>query len=66
VERLRQSLTEKQPHRCHQCGWRRWRELTIHEEHPPVVVPDDLRVGGEAAPVSAAELDQLDLPTRRS
>ncbi len=59
VERLRQSVTDKQPVRCHQCGWRRWRDVVLHQEHEPVR-PDDLRTGRAGAPVSARELDQLD------
>jgi hypothetical protein len=65
LERLRQTLTDKQPLRCHQCGWRRWRDVLVHEEHAPVS-PDDLRTGRGVAPVSTNELDQLDSATRRS
>ena len=64
LERLRQALTDKQPVRCHQCGWRRWRDVVVHEEHAPVV-PDDLRTGRGRAPVSSNELDQLDSATRQ-
>jgi hypothetical protein len=63
VERLRQSLTGKQPLRCHECGWRRWHEVVVHEDHPPVL-PDDLRVGRSSVPVTASELEQLDSPAR--
>jgi C4-type Zn-finger protein len=59
VERLRQSVTDKQPVRCHECGWRRWRDVVVHEEHGPVR-PDDLRTGRTVAPVSASDLDRLD------
>ena len=65
VERLRQNLTDKQPIRCHECGWRRWRDVTVQEHRAPVV-PDDLRVGRVAPPVSASDLDQLDSTSRRS
>jgi DNA-directed RNA polymerase subunit RPC12/RpoP len=64
VERLRQNLTGKQPVRCHQCGWRRWRDVVMHEDQAPVV-PDDLRTGRSSAPVSARDLEQLDSATRR-
>ena len=59
VERVRQKLTDRQPMRCHQCGWRRWRDVIVHEEHAPVR-PDDLRTGRQTTPVSASELDHLD------
>lgn len=65
VERLRASLTEKQPVRCHECGWRRWRDVVVHEDHAPVL-PDDLRTGRGATPVSTTDLDQLDSATPRS
>lgn len=61
-ERLRQLLTEKQPYRCHQCGWRRWREVEVHPESPDVE-PDDLRTGRVPEPVSPRDLDQLDVPS---
>jgi DNA-directed RNA polymerase subunit RPC12/RpoP len=64
VERLRQNLTGKHPIRCHECGWRQWRDVTVREEHPPVG-PDDLRTGRTSAPVSASDLDQLDSAARR-
>jgi hypothetical protein len=59
VERARQALTDKQPYRCHQCGWRQWRDVVIHPEGPDAR-PDDLRTGRGARPVSPKELDQLD------
>jgi C4-type Zn-finger protein len=65
VERLRQSLTDKQPVRCHNCGWRRWRDVTVHEDHAPVL-PDDLRTGRTGAAVSTTDLDQLDSAAPRS
>jgi DNA-directed RNA polymerase subunit RPC12/RpoP len=58
-ERLRQLLTEKQPYRCHQCGWRRWRDVTVHPDSPDVE-PGDLRTGRSHEPVSTQELDKLD------
>ena len=59
VERLRQSMTSKQPYRCHGCGWRQWLEVRIHEESADVH-PEDLRTGKVARPVSSGDLDELD------
>ena len=59
LERLRQIATDRQPYRCHQCGWRKWREVEVHPESPDVR-PDDLRTGRQAAPVSTSDLDKLD------
>jgi hypothetical protein len=59
VERLWQMLTDKQPYRCHQCGWRRWGVVELGSSGPDVN-PEDLRTGRAPHPVSAAELDQLD------
>lgn len=64
-ERLRETLTDKQPVRCHQCGWRRWRDAVVHEDQAPVV-PDDLRTGRVGTPVSSTDLDQLDPRRPRS
>lgn len=58
-ERLRQLMTEKQPYRCHECGWRKWQDVRVHPDSPDVV-PDDLRTGRPLEPVSAHEFDQLD------
>ena len=63
VERVRQMLTEKQPYRCHQCGWRRWLDVLIHDS--PDVHPEDLRTGRVPSPMSATDFDELDLPGRR-
>jgi hypothetical protein len=63
VERARQALTGRQPYRCHGCGWRRWREVVVHGDHPDAQ-PEDLRTGRTPMPVVAADLDELD-PTRR-
>ena len=60
-ERLRQMLTDKQPYRCHQCGWRQWRDVLIHENAD--VHPEDLRTGRVPAPVSSNDIDQLDSST---
>jgi hypothetical protein len=58
-ERVRQMLTDKQPYRCHQCGWRRWRAVLLPSEGP-AVTPEDLRTGPQMQPVSMSDLDQLD------
>jgi hypothetical protein len=64
-ERLRQLMTEKQPYRCHECGWRKWREVRVHPDNPDVE-PEDLRTGRAPEPVSPHELDSLDTqPTER-
>lgn len=65
IERLRQRLTEKQPYRCHECGWRKWREVYVHDVTPDVG-PEDLRTGRVPQPVSPSDFDQLDtsLPRR--
>jgi hypothetical protein len=62
VERARAALSDKRPHRCHQCGWRQWLEVAVNAEEPETR-PDDLRTGREAQPVSPKELDQLDPAT---
>jgi hypothetical protein len=62
LERVRHRLTSKQPYRCHQCSWRRWREFVVHPDGPEAH-PEDLRTGREAPPVSPKELDQLDPAT---
>jgi hypothetical protein len=59
LERLRVRLTDKEPHRCRECGWRGWRALALSAPHPDVQ-PDDLRTGRQAAPVSSVDLDPLD------
>lgn len=59
MERLRQQITEKQPYRCHHCGWRKWREVRVYPDSPDVR-PDDLRTGRVSQPVSPRDLDQLD------
>jgi transposase-like protein len=59
LERLRQKLTDRQPYRCHECGWRRWREVEFIGRNPDVH-PEDLRTGRGAPPVSPTDVDQLD------
>ena len=65
IERLRQALTDKQPHRCHQCGWRKWQDVLIHPDNPDVN-PEDLRTGRAPAPVSPKDFDELDSPASDS
>lgn len=61
LERLRQALTDKQPYRCHQCNWRKWRDVEIHvDDGNDDVRPDDLRTGRTPKPVSPGDLDSLD------
>ena len=59
IERLRHRLTDRQPYRCHDCGWRRWQQMAFTAPNPDVT-PDDLRVGRRPAPVVADDLDPLD------
>lgn len=59
IERLRQKLTERQPYRCHECSWRKWREVEFLSANPDVK-PDDLRNGRQSGPLSTTEVDQLD------
>jgi transposase-like protein len=61
VERLRQKMTERQPFRCHQCGWRRWRDVEFPVAQPDVV-PADLRMPQPPHPLSQRDVDQLDDP----
>jgi hypothetical protein len=63
-ETLRHRFTDKQPYRCHQCGWRRWRPIEMASPQPDVL-PDDLRTSRSTSPVSSGDLDPLD-PTGRS
>ena len=58
LERLRQKMTDRQPYRCHECNWRKWREVEFLTVHPDVK-PEDLRTGREH-PLSTNEVDQLD------
>lgn len=64
LERLRQTVTGMHPVRCHQCGWRRWRNVIDRDSVP--IVPDDLRTGRTAAPLSNREIDQIDTAARQS
>lgn len=59
VERLRQVMTDKQPYRCHQCGWRKWDVVQLGSDGPDVS-PEDLRTGRASQPVTPSDLDQLD------
>jgi hypothetical protein len=59
VERIRRALTDRQPYRCHACGYRGWGEIQV-----PVDTsedgPDHLRTGAASKPITARDLDQLD------
>jgi hypothetical protein len=59
LERLRQKLTERQPYRCHECGWRKWREVEFLGADANVN-PDDLRTGRGPTPLSTSDVDELD------
>jgi len=59
AERLRQKLTDRQPYRCHECNWRKWREVEFHDSNPDVT-PEDLRTGRGVSPVSSKDVDELD------
>jgi hypothetical protein len=59
LEVLRHRLTDRQPYRCRDCGWRRWLAIEIVPIQPDVR-PDDLRTGGPPNPVAGGELDPLD------
>jgi len=65
IERLRQMFSDKQPYRCHQCGWRQWRDVLSHDQSPDVR-PEDLRTGRVPGPVSSKDIDQLDSSTPRT
>ena len=62
VERLRQIITDKQPYRCHACGWRKWRDVRVLPDSPDVH-PEDLRTGRASKPVSPSDLDSIDPST---
>ena len=59
LERLRQKMTDRQPYRCHECNWRKWREVEFLSANPDVS-PEDLRTGRDGQPLSTTEVDQLD------
>jgi hypothetical protein len=52
-------MTDRQPYRCHECSWRKWREVEFLSANPDVR-PDDLRTGRGVSPVSTSDVDQLD------
>jgi hypothetical protein len=52
-------LTDRQPYRCHECDWRRWREVEFHSVSPDVK-PDDLRSGHQTGPLAQKDVDRLD------
>jgi hypothetical protein len=59
LERLRQKITDKQPYRCHECSWRKWRDVEFMSAKTDVK-PEDLRTGRGPAPLSQREVDQID------
>ena len=59
LERVRQMVTGKQPYRCHECSWRKWHDVEIHQDNADVH-PEDLRTGRVSQPVSSNDLDKLD------
>lgn len=59
LERVRRALTERQPYRCHACGFRGWSEIHVPVESAEAG-PDDLRTGIVARPITASDLDRLD------
>jgi hypothetical protein len=59
LERLRQKLTDRQPYRCHECSWRKWRDVEFLSPTPDVT-PEDLRTGHGGTPVAPSDVDQLD------
>lgn len=61
-ERLRQMITEKQPYRCHECGWRKWDDVFVLPDSPDVH-PEDLRTGRVPQPVSPSDLDSIEPST---
>ena len=60
LERIHQFFTEKQPYRCHSCGWRRWRTVEIGGGGEPDTAPEDLRTGRGGVPVTEDDLERLD------
>jgi hypothetical protein len=58
-ERLRQKVTDRQPYLCHECDWRKWREVEFLTANPDVK-PEDLRSGHKTGPLSPTEVDRLD------
>ncbi|HVL68513.1 MAG TPA: hypothetical protein VM364_14715 [Vicinamibacterales bacterium] len=52
-------VTDKQPYRCHACGWRRWNDVVVHPDSHDIR-PEDLRTGRVPKPVTSRDLDQLD------
>lgn len=64
-ERVRHNVTDKQPFRCHACGWRRWREPFVPQT-AAAVHPDDLRTGRKGTPLSSKDFERLDSGPRSS
>ena len=60
VERVRQKITDRQPYRCHECGWRAWRDVEFLSTKDSDVTPDDLRTGRRPSALDQKDVDQLD------
>jgi len=52
-------MTDRQPYRCHECGWRKWRDVEFLSPSPDVK-PEDLRSGQRSGPVAPGDVDRLD------
>jgi hypothetical protein len=61
IERVRRALTERQPYRCHACGFRGWSTILVPVDQAERDA-EELRSGGIAAPITPGDLDQLDRP----
>lgn len=55
-------FTAKRPYRCHTCGWREWTQFDVHAPTRPDIDAQTLRDRQPDRPLTAADLDQLDLP----
>lgn len=60
AERIRRALTERQPYRCHVCGYRGWGAIALPDSSDTDV--EELRSGGTPAPLTPEDLDRLDKP----
>jgi hypothetical protein len=59
LERFRQKVTDRQPYRCHECSWRKWRDVEFLTNSPDVK-PEDLRTGRGPGDIEETDVDQLD------
>jgi predicted RNA-binding Zn-ribbon protein involved in translation (DUF1610 family) len=60
LERIRLACTEKQPYRCHACGFRGWYPIDVPIARGPDAGPEQLRTGATSRPITADDLDRLD------